>query len=147
MHVKQSRQGCCAACMRCWSLLHCLAELGVFCTVANHTCLATGLETTGAFEAAEGMKFNRVALHGTLPPTEGTLVEQQVRLQRAQQTERKYLAAAFTRVGELERRRAAGQAHVLTAFVRIYREAVVPIQQIAGEKRCEELELGCCSRC
>ena len=65
---------------------------------------------------------------------EGTLVEQQVRLQRAQQTERRYLAAAFTRVGELERRRAAGQAQVLGAFVRIYRTAVVPIQEIAGKQ-------------
>ena len=67
------------------------------------------------------------------PPTEGTLVEQQVRLQRAQQTERRYLAAAFTRVGDLERRRAAGQAQVLAAFVRIYRAELVPIQEIAGE--------------
>lgn len=60
-------------------------------------------------------------------------MEQQVRLQRAQQTERRYLAAAFTRVGDLERRRAAGQAQVLAAFVRIYRAELVPIQEIAGE--------------
>ena len=59
-----------------------------------------------------------------------------MRLQRAQQVERRYLAAAFTRVGDLERRRAAGQAAALAAFVRIYRTAVVPMQQIAGELSC-----------
>ncbi|KAI3430402.1 hypothetical protein D9Q98_004997 [Chlorella vulgaris] len=64
--------------------------------------------------------------------TEGCLVEQQVRLQRAQHVERQYLAKAFHRVGELELRRAAAVQHTLGTFLRVYRSADCGIQQIAG---------------
>lgn len=67
--------------------------------------------------------------------SEGQLVEQQVRLQRAQAAERAYLASAFHRVGDLERRRAAAAGVALSRFVQIYRSAVVPIQEIAGARR------------
>lgn len=133
------------------------------------------------------------AVTGCLPPcapAEGCLVEQQVRLQRAQHVERQYLAKAFQvagpackrgqdvcfpgqqptpewvpmqackgcaglpagfwcqrnlaapavpavpaaqRVGDLERRRAAVAQASLSTFVRIYRSAVVPMQEMAGE--------------
>lgn len=79
--------------------------------------------------------------------TEGCLVEQQVRLQRAQHTERAYLATAFQRVGDLERRRAVGAAAALSAFVRIYRATMVPVQEIAGECRLAGAGAGAVSRC
>lgn len=60
-------------------------------------------------------------------------MEQQVLLQRAQHTERRYLASAFQRVGDLERRRAATFRQTLERFLHIYRAAVLPIQQVAGE--------------
>ncbi|PSC67166.1 sulfur stress regulator [Micractinium conductrix] len=65
--------------------------------------------------------------------TEGCLVEQQVRLQRAQHVERQYLAKAFQRVGDLERRRAEVVQTTLHSFVHIYRSQVVPLQEIADE--------------
>lgn len=60
-------------------------------------------------------------------------MEQQVRLQRAQHVERQYLAKAFQRVGDLERRRAAVAQASLSTFVRIYRSAVVPMQEMADD--------------
>lgn len=42
-------------------------------------------------------------------------------LQRAQQEERQYLAKAFQRVGDLERRRAAALKEVFTGVVGMYK--------------------------
>ncbi|KAI7845759.1 hypothetical protein COHA_000673 [Chlorella ohadii] len=107
------------------------SRLGLKTALRAHQQACQVLEQVAAQRQRQGGRGRGV--DGDPWLTEGTLVEQQVRLQRAQQTERRYLAAAFTRVGDLERRRAAGQAQVLAAFVHIYRAELVPIQEIADE--------------
>lgn len=71
MHVKQSRQGCCAAGMRCWTLLLCLAELTVFCTAASHIVWPLVWRTLGACEAEEGIRINRAVPPRTPAPNRG----------------------------------------------------------------------------
>ncbi|KAL4448994.1 hypothetical protein ABPG77_007711 [Micractinium sp. CCAP 211/92] len=107
------------------------ARQGLKAALRSHHEACAALEAACAARSRPGGRGKGVELDPWL--TEGCLVEQQVRLQRAQHVERQYLAKAFQRVGELERRRAVVAQTSLDTFVRIYRSAVVPIQEIADD--------------
>ncbi|KAL4422671.1 hypothetical protein ABPG75_008868 [Micractinium tetrahymenae] len=107
------------------------ARQGLKAALRSHHEACAALEAACAARSRQGGRGKGVESDPWL--TEGCLVEQQVRLQRAQHVERQYLAKAFQRVGDLERRRAAVAQASLGTFIRIYRSAVVPIQEIADD--------------